>query len=150
VRSLLLLPSPTPVDQSIARYLLPRLVAFVANTDPEDPENARKLISHTLTQYVGAVGSDHAQIVMAVVVPALLSRASSEGTEVYRETSVRLLEMASADQAAFRGIVAAMSEGQKAFMEEVIRSGRAPVDGGKGAATASGQPSIALKMDFGS
>lgn len=150
VRSLLLLPSPTPADQSIARYLLPRLVAFVTNTDPEDPENARRLVAHTLTQYVGAVGSDHAQIVMAVVAPALLSRASSEGAEVYRETSTRLLEMASTDQTAFRGIVAAMSEGQKAFMEEVIRSGRAPTDGGKGAANMSGQPSIALKMDFGS
>lgn len=141
--------SPTPADQSIARYLLPRLIAFVTNTDPEDPENARKLVAHTLTQYVAVIGSDHAPIVMAVVAPALLSRASSEGAEVYRETSARLLEMASTDQAAFRGIVAAMSEGQKAFMEEVIRSGRATGDAGKGASNAGGQPTIALKMNFG-
>ncbi|KAI1856989.1 uncharacterized protein JN550_013520 [Neoarthrinium moseri] len=150
VRSLLLQPAPTLADQSIARYLLPRLIAFVTNTDPEDPENARKLVAHTLTQYIAAVGSDHAQIVMAVVAPALLSRASSEGADVYRETSTRLLEMASADQNAFRGIVAAMSEGQKAFMEEVIRSGRATGDADKGAVSTSGQPTIALKMDFGS
>ncbi|KAM0818482.1 putative Armadillo-type protein [Seiridium cardinale] len=150
VRSLLLQPSPTPADQSIARYLLPRLIAFVTTTEPEDPENARRLIAQTLTQYVGNVDSDHAQIVMAVVAPALLSRASSEGAEVYRETSTRLLEMASTDQAAFRGIVAAMDEGQKAFMEEVIKSGRATGDGGKGASSAGGQPTIALKMNFGS
>lgn len=120
-------------------------------TDPEDPENARRLVAHTLTQYVTSVDSDHAQIVMAVVAPALLSRASSEGSEVHHETSTRLLEMASADPAAFRGVVAAMTEGQKAFMEEVIKSGRANSDGNnKTAAGTSGQPSIALKMDFGS
>jgi HEAT repeat-containing protein 5 len=149
VRSLLLQPSPTPADLSVARYLLPRLIGFVTTTEPEDPENARRLIAHTLTQYVASVASDHTQIVMAVVAPALLSRASSEGTEAYRETSARLLEMASIDQNAFRGVVAAMSEGQKAFMEEVIKSGRAIADGGKDVANNTGQPSIALKMDFG-
>lgn len=149
VRSLLLQASPTPADQSISRYLLPRLVAFVVNTDPEDPENARKLVAHSLTQYVATIEADHAQIVMAVVAPALLSRASTEGADVYQETSARLLEMASAHQTAFRGIVAAMSEGQKAFMEEVIRSGRQTGTENKSASSASGQPTIALKMDFG-
>ncbi|KAK8017172.1 hypothetical protein PG991_008248 [Apiospora marii] len=155
VRSLLLQASPTPADQSIARYLLPRLISFVTNTDPEDPEGARKLVALSLAQYVPHVGPDHAQIVMAVVAPTLLSRAASEGQEVYAETSARLLEMASADQAAFRGVVSAMSEGQKAFMEEVIRSGRSLRDGdgegknGGGQGAGGGQPTIALKMDFG-
>ena len=125
------------------------MVSFVVNTDPEDPENARKLVAHNLTQYVATIEADHAQIVMAVVAPALLSRASSEGADVYQETSARLLEMASAHQTAFRGIVAAMSEGQKAFMEEVIRSGRQTGAENKSASSASGQPTIALKMDFG-
>lgn len=125
----------------------------MTNTDPDDPEHARKLVALSMAQYVPHVGPDHAQIVMAVVAPTLLSRAASEGQGVYTETSARLLEMASADQTAFRGIVAAMSEGQKAFMEEVIRSGRSQ-QGGVGAgdksgATNSGQPTIALKMDFG-
>ncbi|KAK8076747.1 hypothetical protein PG994_004019 [Apiospora phragmitis] len=131
VRSLLLQASPTPADQSIARYLLPRLISFVTNTDPEDPEGARKLVALTLAQYVSHVGPDHAPIVMAVVAPTLLSRAASEGQGVYAETSARLLEMAASGpeyQAAFRGVVAAMSEGQKAFMEEVIRSGRSQRD----------------------
>ncbi|KAH9883894.1 ARM repeat-containing protein [Xylariomycetidae sp. FL2044] len=148
VRSLLLLPSATPADQSIARYLLPRLVAFVVDSDPEDPEDARKLVAHTLTQYVSVVGGAHAQIAMSIVVPTLLSRATSEGEEVYNETSARLLELASADQAGFRGIVANMNEGQKAFMEEVIRSGRRTGDADRDSSNA-GQPSIALKMDFG-
>ncbi|KAI0103088.1 ARM repeat-containing protein [Hypoxylon sp. NC0597] len=148
IRSLLLQPSPTPADQSIARYLLPRLIAFVVDTEPEDPEEARKLVAHTLTQYVASLGSGHSQIAMSVVVPALLSRAASEGAEVYHETSARLLELASADQAGFRGVVAAMNEGQKAFMEEVIRSGRQTSGPAKGSNN-TGQPTIALKMDFG-
>lgn len=92
---------------------------------------------------------------MSLVVPTLLSRASSEGgagagdMAIYRETSARLLELASADQASFRGVVAGMSEGQKAFMEEVIRSGRQSEDADKDADKDSGQPTIALKMDFG-
>lgn len=91
---------------------------------------------------------------MAVVVPTLLARAAGEdgetddGEAVYRETSARLLELAGVDQAAFRGVVGGMSEGQRAFMEEVIRAGRrtGQVEGGK----AEGErPTIALKMDFG-
>ncbi|KAI1816779.1 armadillo-type protein [Poronia punctata] len=149
IRSLLLQSSPTVADQSISRYLLPHLVAFVANTDPEDPENARKLIAHTLTQYVSTLDKDHAPIAMSIIVPTLLSRATSEGPEIYRETSSRLLELASADQVAFKGIVTTMSEGQKAFMEEVLRSGR-QAGGADRDNTNTGQPTITLKMDFGS
>lgn len=120
----------------------------MVDTEPEDPEGARKLVAHTLTQYVATLGSGLTQIAMSVVAPALLSRAASEGAEVYGETSARLLELASADQAGFRGVVAALSEGQKAFMEEVIRSGR-QTGGQEREERDRGQPSIALKMDFG-
>ncbi|XXH04424.1 hypothetical protein Hte_010838 [Hypoxylon texense] len=148
IRSLLLQHPPTLADQSIARYLLPRLIAFVVDTESEDPEGARKLVAHSLTQYVTTLDGGHIQIAMSIVAPALLSRAASEGAAVYHETSARLLELASVDQAGFRGVVAAMSEGQKAFMEEVIRSGRQNSSPEKGTDNA-GQPSIALKMNFG-
>ncbi|KAK0621164.1 armadillo-type protein [Bombardia bombarda] len=154
IRSLLLQPQPTPADQTIARALLPRLIAFVVNTNPEDPEHARALVTHTLCQYVTLlISKDHATVAMALVVPVLLSRAASEGSDVYRETSTRLLELASANQTAFRGVVGSMSEGQKAFMEEVIRSGRQQGGAGERVRRDSGdvsaQPSIALKMNFG-
>lgn len=157
VRSLLLHAKSTVADETISRFLLPRLITFVTNTDPEDPERARALIAHTLSQYVAAVSADHKAIAMSLVVPTLLSRATSEGSgsgsnsdmAIYRETSARLLELASADQASFRGVVAGMSEGQKAFMEEVIRSGRQSDNVEKDANADSGQPTIALKMDFG-
>ncbi|KAI5860537.1 ARM repeat-containing protein [Durotheca rogersii] len=148
IRTLLLQPSPTLADQSIARYLLPRLVGFVVDTEREDPEGARGLVAQALTQYAATLGGGgHAQIAMSVVAPALLARAAGEGAATYQETSARLLELASADAAGFRGVVAAMSDGQRAFVEEVIRSGR-QASGPEEDADA-GQPSIALKMDFG-
>ncbi|KAF6830200.1 hypothetical protein CPLU01_07494 [Colletotrichum plurivorum] len=149
IRSLLLQANPTAADQTIARYLLPRLVAFVTNTDPEDPENARSLIAHSLSQYVGVVPRDRIPVAMALVLPTCLARASSEGEDVYKDTSARLLELAAADQNAFRTVVASMSDGQKAFLEEVIRWGRQQGTSEQTSTGASGQPSIALKMDFG-
>lgn len=169
IRSILVQPSPTAADHSIARHLLPRLIAFVTNTEPEDPENARALVAHTLCQWVSAAAAakdkdggkeTRVALAMALVVPTLLARAAGEagvgGEEggsgddaIYRETGARLLELASVDQAAFRAVVASMSEGQKAFMEEVIRRGRQTSAARKGVETETGQPSIALKMDFG-
>ncbi|KAK0623080.1 armadillo-type protein [Immersiella caudata] len=156
LRTLVLLstqPRATIPDQTIARALLPKLIVFVTNTEPEDPENARALVAQTLSQYAAAVSKDHTAIAMALVVPALLSRASSEGDGessdvVYRETSARLLELASADQVAFRGVVGAMSEAQKAFMEGVIRSGR-QAGAVRKSDEGEGRPTIALKMNFG-
>ncbi len=121
----------------------------MTSTEPEDPENARTLVAHSLTQYVTVVSKDHIALAMALVVPALLSRAASEGEEVYRETSARLLELASIDQASFRGVVGGMSEGQKTFAEEVIKSGRQATVATRRTSDGTGQPSIALKMNFG-
>ncbi|WQF75705.1 Putative armadillo-like helical protein [Colletotrichum destructivum] len=149
IRSLILQANPTPADHTIARYLLPRLIAFVANTAPEDPENARSMIAHSLSQYVGVVPRDRVPVAMALVLPTLLARASSEGEDCYRDTSARLLELAAVDQNAFRSIVAGLNDGQRAFLEEVIRWGRQQGPAEQTAGGASGQPSIELKMNFG-
>jgi hypothetical protein len=130
--------------------LFPRLVAFVTDTDPEDPENARALVAHTLCQYAGTVDKGRRLAAITVVVPTLMARATAEGEEVYQETSARLLELAATDQEVFRAVVGGMSDGQKGFLEEVIRFGRQNTSQvSKAAAGDSGQPSIALKMDFG-
>jgi HEAT repeat-containing protein 5 len=152
-RSLLLQPRPTPADQTIARHLLPRLVAFVTNTEPEDPERARALVAATLSALVTTTPPPRLPATMALVVPALLARAAGEehaAQSVYRETSTRLLELAAVDAGAFRAVVGGMADAQKAFMEEVVRAGR----GGEAAAASDGgesgdRPTIALKMDFG-
>merc|ERR1712000_551549 len=88
---------------------------------------------------------------MALLIPTLLNRTTTEGEGLYSETSSRLLELAAIDQEVFRAVVGGMSAGQRSFLEEVIRSGqlasrttvREASDGD------SGQPTIALKMDFG-
>lgn len=150
VRSLLLQAKPTAADASIARYLLPRLVSFVTTVEPEDPERARSLLAHTLCLYVGTLQAERRRAAMSLVVPALMARATGEGEDVYEETSARLLELAALDQAAFKAIVGAMSASQRALLDEVIRWGRQPAAGSDAATAAgSGQPSIALKMDFG-
>ncbi|KAG6008585.1 hypothetical protein E4U21_004225 [Claviceps maximensis] len=149
-RSLLLQPSPTSADQSIARYLLPRLISFVTNVEPEDPERARFLVAHSLCSYVGTIPKSRVPAAMTLVIPTLMTRAAGEGENIYQETSTRLLELAGTDQAAFRATVGAMNSGQRTFLEEVIRSGQqAGANGDHSSATDRGKPSITLKMDFG-
>ncbi|OAA66020.1 heat repeat protein [Niveomyces insectorum RCEF 264] len=194
----------TAADQSIGRYLLPRLLTFATDVAPPDPERARGLVSQTLCAFVGvkaaaattaaASGASEERqnkaraavtVAMALVLPALLSRASGElakvwqggdtddddgngkdedddeengdghvsdvdrATAIYKETSGRLLELASADATAFRSVVGGLNETQRAFMEEVIQAGRQAEAAAKAVASSNGQPSIALKMNFG-
>ncbi|KAI9166910.1 Pof6 interactor protein 1 [Paramyrothecium foliicola] len=150
IRSLLLQPSPTSADLSIARYLFPRVVAFVTNTELEDPEKARSLTAQTLCLYVGTLDGSRVLAAMSMVIPTLLARANAEGESLYQETSARLLELAAADQATFRAIVGGLSAAQRSFLEDVIRSGQQSAAGGnQGTNGASGQPAITLKMNFG-
>ena len=87
---------------------------------------------------------------MAVILPSLLARANTEGEEVYKETSARLLDLAGSDQGSFRGVVAGLSEAQKGFLEGVVQKGRERRDVGKVGVEEEGrEPSIALRMDFG-
>ncbi|ODA82855.1 hypothetical protein RJ55_01364 [Drechmeria coniospora] len=150
IRSLLLQPKPTPADLSMARYMLPRLVTFVVDVEPEDPEQARSLLAHTLCLYVGTLQADRRLPALALVIPMLMARATSEGEEVYKQTSDNLLGLAAADQGGFKAIVGGMSSNQRALLEEIIRSGQmAAGNSRKVSADNSGQPSITLKMDFG-
>lgn len=151
IRSLLVQPARTLADQSIARYLFPRLVAFVTDCESEDPERARSHVSHTLCQYVASIEKDKVSAAMSLVIPILLARTTAEGDEAFKETSSRLLELAAVDQEVFKAVVSGMSGGQRAFLEEIIRSGQ-QTTGGVDKDTADsgvGQPTIALKMDFG-
>lgn len=152
IRTLLLQSPKTSADQSIARYLLPRLISFVTYTETEDPENARALVSHALTTYVNTLSGAPKTVAISVILPTLLSRAIREGEEVFKETSTRLLELAAADQAAFRSTVGGLSDGQKQFMESVIVAGRKAGQGVRKASDDGGEgkePTIALKMSFG-
>jgi hypothetical protein len=151
VRTLLLQSPKTPADQSISRFLLPRLIAFVTKTETEDPENARSLVSHALATYVTTLSGPQKGVAMSIIMPTLLSRANKEGEDVYQETSSRLLELAASDQTAFRAVVGSLSSGQKSFMESVIVAGRkaGPIKNVGTADTEGKEPTIALRMNFG-
>jgi HEAT repeat-containing protein 5 len=92
---------------------------------------------------------------MTLILPTLLARANGEEnpTAVYHETSTRLLELAAVNQGVFRGTVAGLTAEQRAFMEGVVKAGRAGSAGiaqrGVGGDEEEGRPSIALRMDFG-
>ncbi|KJZ79005.1 hypothetical protein HIM_01778 [Hirsutella minnesotensis 3608] len=150
IRSLLLVAKPTAADLTNIRYLFPRLVTFVTNVEVGDSEKIRALLAHTLCLYAGSLPPDRRSVAMSVVIPTLMARATGEGEEVYEETSARLLELAAVDQAAFRAIVGGLSGSQRALLEEVIRFGQQAANSANDAsASASQQPSITLKMDFG-
>lgn len=123
----------------------------MVDTEREDPERARSLVSHTLCQFVGSIEKDRISAAMSLVIPTLLARTASEGEELYKETSSRLLELAGVDQEVFRAVVAGMSGAHRTFLEEVIRSGTQTTGASMNNASSAdaGQPSIALKMDFG-
>jgi hypothetical protein len=59
------------------------------------------------------------------------------------------LEIASADQQAFRGVVTGLNAEQRGFMEGVLKSGQGPRRQ-EISREDDGMPKIALKMDFGS
>ena len=152
LRSLVMVGPRNRTDESIARYLSPHLLRFTADTELPDPENVRSLTAHALTSFVTTTSGDAASAAMSIVIPMLLTRASAEGKAIYLETSKRLLELAGGNLTpVFRGVVAKMSAGQRAFMETIIREG-----GGAGRSTGGNresmgetEPSIALKLNFG-
>lgn len=156
LRSLLLINPKSKTDEAIARYLLPRLLIFVANTQDPDPENSRALIAQALTAFVTCYADDNdtAAAAMSLVLPALLLRAQAMGKELYAETAARILELARGGLLpVFRGLVAGMEAGMRGFMEKVIREGGGgrdrTMDAEEVAGGGGGEPSIALKFDFG-
>ena len=153
LRSLLVTSPKSETDEAIARYLLPHLLRFTADTELPDPENVRTFIVHALTSFVATTSGQASSAAMCVLVPILLGRAVVEGKEVYSEIAKRLLELASGHQMPlFRGIVAKMTAGQRGFMETVIREGGGTGDRSnsrRGSDDEREEPTIALKMTFG-
>lgn len=163
-RSILLVSPKTPTDEAIARYIFPRLVKFTLVTGP-DPENARSLTAHALTSSTTTLDPAHATAALSIVVPMLLSRASSNSTTkttttlnaktnpTPRETASRLLDLATAHPVAFRATVGRLSPAQRTFMEGIIREGgggSGKGGGGRGAgAEEVREARIKLTMRFG-
>lgn len=151
IRLLLLQMPKTSADNSISRYLFPRLITFVTNTKIKDSENARPLIMHTLTIFVTTLVGEANTVAISIILPVLLARAITEGPTVYKETGARLLDLASIDQHAFRNVVGVINREQKQFMESIIvaeRQNQAQLNSQSDDLEGK-RPAIALRMDFG-
>ncbi|OCL07186.1 HEAT repeat protein-like protein [Glonium stellatum] len=151
-RTLILLPNKGPAESALAVHLLPRLLSFLANpSDVEGLDESCTVVAHALTSFVSTLPYlAQKQKAMGLVVPTLLARASKEGSKIYKETAARLLELASADQSAFRAVIDRMTAVQRAFMENVIKTGGIGQERNQDLhrRDEAGEPSIALKMDF--
>lgn len=178
LRSVFLVQPRSPQDEAIARYLFPRLVRFTLSSAESDPENARSLIANALVAFAVSLSSlslptssssssltDETQspqlrqsktrmpAALSILIPTLLSRAGPDGKAGVRETAQQLLQLAAADQMAFKDAVASMDTTRKGLMEAILREGGAGGTGGdrsRGERRDGGaEPTIALKMSFG-
>jgi hypothetical protein len=148
-RSLLIMPKRCPAEEALAALLLPQLLGFLSrSSDVEGIEESFPVVSQALSAWTQTLSGspDQVSVAMALVIPSLLSRASTAGATTYKETASRLLELAAVDQTRFRSCVGTLDGEQKTFMEQVIREGGAKREIVR--REESGEPSIALKMDF--
>lgn len=147
-RSLLLLPKKSPVETAIAAQILPQVLSFLANpSDVEGLEESRSALAQTLVAFISTLPTpEQRQIATRIVIPALLARVRKE-PKTSAETAGRLLEVAGADQAAFRSVVSGLEPEERSFLETVLKSGQGQTR--RVEREDSGEPTIALKMNFG-
>ncbi|RMY17456.1 hypothetical protein D0867_06016 [Hortaea werneckii] len=131
-------------------HLLPAALHFVTNpSDLEGLEESRKLMTQTITMYASRVPEPQQTVAVVLVVNALLEQASSQGQQSYQETATRLLELAAANSGSFRSAVTSLDADRKSLLEGILKS-RAGLQRNTSDFGTDREPSIALKMDFGS
>ncbi|KAI7527637.1 hypothetical protein KC331_g16215 [Hortaea werneckii] len=99
--------------------------------------------------YASRVPEPQQTVAVVLVVNALLEQASSQGQQSYQETATRLLELAAANSGSFRSAVTSLDPDRKSLLEGILKS-RAGLQRNTSDFGADREPSIALKMDFGS
>ncbi|TIA62932.1 ARM repeat-containing protein [Aureobasidium pullulans] len=149
VRTLLVVPIRGAAHPAILSRLLPRLVTFLtAPSDLEGIEQSRTIIAQSLTTALSSLPTEKKLAGFALLIPTLLARAQKETSDaVQKETAARLLELASNDANAFRGVVTRLNADQKTFMERVIKGSQGPRQEVREEVEEK-EPTIALKMNF--
>ena len=148
-RSLLITQTKSEAAQSIAGYLVPRIIKFLIDDSQQDPENARDFILQTLLTYASTLKDEKAVAAMCVVVPIILYRASVAGKESFSQMASRLLSLAGINQGVFRIVVASVNLEQRALLEEILKEGGVGRDDNQRSDNTKSEPSIALKLTFG-
>lgn len=129
--------------------LLTTGMTFILNPSQDDSMiEGKSLMSQSVGAYISKLRPDQRPAGIALAIRALLGRASNEGISVYPETATRVLELANLDNVAFRSIVASVDGKQKLLLQQVLKSGAGARRRSSGFAKV-GEPTIALKLDFG-
>lgn len=145
---LLLATSPkSATDQEIVRYLLPKLITFVAEDEFHDVGNAVAAV--LTTSFIPVLFGDQVQIAMCLFVPMLLERARKGNSKSAPLCAARLLELAQANTGAFKAVVGNLEPQLRTFLEELLKANVASTGASTNRMSVSNQPSIALKMNFG-
>lgn len=155
MRSLLLTHPKTPCDEVMGRILWTRLIPFISDPEAEDPESVKTPLTQALVASVVTLQASGRFAAMSILVPLLLLRTQqippgSSLEAVRKETAARLLELAAADQVAFKVTVGSLVEGQRFELESLLRStavGRKQEPASS--ESAESRPAIELRMDFG-
>jgi HEAT repeat-containing protein 5 len=132
-----------------AEVLLTKAITFLTTPiDLEGMDEAKTVMAQTLSIYAAKLSSEQRSAAVALFIYALQERAALDGDNVHRETASRLLELANADNAAFRGVVAGMDDTRRRNLEQIIKTG-AGANNRNDNNGADHEPTIALKMNFG-
>lgn len=132
------------------KMLFAHAMTFLADpADLEGTNETQTLMAQTLTQYVQTLQSPQRSAAIAVLIPTFLKWASKAGSTVHQQAGSRLLDLAAADGATFRAVVGTMEKSKKELLETVLKS-RAGSRIAHGDTNGDHEPTIALKMDFGS
>ncbi|KAK3112003.1 hypothetical protein LTR53_012165 [Teratosphaeriaceae sp. CCFEE 6253] len=124
-------------------------ISFMADTaELEGLEEGRTLSAQTLTMWVSRVAQTERPTATALVMAALLERASKGGLTTYQEVGARLLDLAAANNSIFRAVITTLSGEQRTLLEKVLKT-RAGVSGTKSDMESDREPTIALRMNFG-
>jgi HEAT repeat-containing protein 5 len=149
IRTLLLAKPKSPCEEAAARLLYPRILHFITDSETEDPEDVSGSLVQTLASSVSTLPKQSSSAAMAMIMPALLTRAEALGQDSFKETATRLLEMAAVDPLRFRSCVVSMREERRSLLEEVLRSSGGSRTSAEGdGAAAEVKPTIELRMDF--
>ena len=101
-----------------------------------------------MVTYACALNPERRPAAYAMVLSALLAAAANQPHQSHREASARLLELANADQRAFRSVVKKLSFEQSELMQKIIREGSGLGRKAEVSDSDEREPTITLKMDF--
>jgi hypothetical protein len=132
-----------------ARHTFSIAIEFLQNElDVDAFSESKNMVGQTLVLYTSKLAATEKPAAVGLLIFLFLQRADRETPATHIEIASRLLELAATDNAAFRAVVARMTDEQKTTMEKVLKS-QARVRAGQHDGSNDHEPTIQLKMDFG-